>query len=127
MAFWQKLFGGKQSEQGTENSQSVEYGFSADEPILCNGPQGEHEYIASLRCPAGHPLEGRRLGSFRGKCTDPARHVTHFEHEKPGESCLVDNYAVTCTGGEFSCHLFFDMYHPKTGTKPPPSGLTRVR
>jgi hypothetical protein len=133
MAFWRRNFWRRrteqlpeQPEQQPERSQSETYGFSADDPILCNGPWGEQEYLAALRCPGGHPLEGQRRGSVRGKCTDPVRHVTHFEHEKPAEFCLVDDYAVACSGGEFSCHLYFDMYHPKTATRSPPNGLTRV-
>jgi hypothetical protein len=105
------------------------YGVASHDPVLCHQPSGERLYIASLRCPHGHRLNGPRLGSMAGKCGHPASHVplVSLPGINPAEECLVDCYNLICEGGEFSCTLYFDMYHPDAPPQPAPRGLTRVR
>jgi hypothetical protein len=104
------------------------FGVTPEDPVLCDQPAGEHAYLASLRCPQGHRLRGPRLGSGAGRCTDPRHHVALFSTPgaNPAEGCIVDRYEVRCDGGEFSCTLYFDMYHPAPPPQPAPRGLMRV-
>jgi hypothetical protein len=104
------------------------FGVSPDDPVLCNQPIGEQTYIASLRCPNGHRLHGPRCGSGAGRCTDPRHHVALFATPgaNPADGCIVDRYDLRCEGGEFSCTLYFDMYHPTPPPQPAPRGMTRV-
>jgi hypothetical protein len=104
------------------------YGVSPTDPILCDQPSGERAYIATLRCPSGHRLGGPRRGSMQGKCPDPRHHV--FLIALPGvtvaDVCHVDCYDLRCEGGEYSCSLYFDLYHPGAPPQPAPRGLTRM-
>jgi hypothetical protein len=104
------------------------FGVTPDDPVLCNQPAGERAYIASLRCPNGHRLGGPRRGSGAGKCTDPNHHLALFltPGANPADGCIVDRYELRCEGGEFSCTLYFDMYHPSPPAQPAPRGMTRV-
>jgi len=126
MGFWRTLFGRKPPDAVPEAVHSGTYGFAPDHPILCDSPPGEREFIAGLRCPSGHLLRGPRVGSFDGKCPHPADHEGFLPDERPGEHCLVDRYDVTCENGEYSCSLYFDMYHPQAPEQPAPEGLTRA-
>ena len=101
------------------------YGFKRDDPVLCFMANGEMQYISSLRCPSGHRLLGSRNGSQHGKCTDPKTHRSSSEKD-PAQTCLVDRYDLQCEGGEYSCTLYFDMYHPHGARQPAPAGLSRV-
>jgi hypothetical protein len=100
------------------------YGFAPHDPILCDGPAGEREFISRLRCSNGHALRGPRVGSFGGKCPDPAHHEGFGSNDRPEDLCLVDGYDLKCEGGEHACFLYFDMYHPDAPEQPPPVGLT---
>ena len=114
---------------GASNGEPVRetFGVTPADPVLCNQPSGEHAYIGSLRCPQGHRLRGPRIGSMQGKCSDPRHHASLFPapDEDPAERCLVDRYDLRCDGGEFSCTLYFDMYHPGAPPQPAPRGMTR--
>ena len=102
------------------------FGVTAHDPVLCDLPAGEQLYIVTLRCPQGHRLSGPRLGSMSGKCTDPKHHQSLFPSENPAEECIVDCYDLVCEEGEYSCKLYFDMYHPNPPPQPAPRGMTRV-
>lgn len=119
MRFFKGLFGGRAKMVAP----GVGYGYAPDDPIRCDGPAGERAFIAKLRCPRGHELRGHRVGSFDGKCTDPAHHEGFLPDERPEEHSLVDRYELTCTGGEHSCALYFDMYHPDAPEQRAPDGL----
>ena len=110
----------------SEEESRETYGATPSDPILCDQPIGERLYIATLRCPGGHRLVGSRRGSMSGKCSDPRHHVSLFADEKPDEVCIVDCYDLVCEGGEYSCALYFDMYHPGAPPQPAPRGLTRA-
>jgi hypothetical protein len=126
---WASLFGHGDKTEEVRPS----YGFTADDPILCNEFAGS--FIGSLRCPAGHHLRGRRLGSMDGKCSDLSTHVEPMrdlmaarfpEFAGPKDKCIVDRYDLQCDGGEYSCSLFFDIYHPDLPPQPAPAGLSKV-
>jgi hypothetical protein len=104
------------------------FGVTPTDPILCDQPAGERAYILSLRCPAGHRLGGPRRGSMSGKCPHAAGHVELLvlPGMNPAEQCIVDCYDLRCEGGEYTCALYFDMYHPDPPPQPAPRGLTRV-
>jgi hypothetical protein len=137
---WESVFGRKSDAEpspaaaepsapsAVDESVSATFGVTASDPILCDQPSGERAYIGSLRCPQGHRLRGSRRGSMQGKCSDPAHHVAMMilSGANPAESCIVDCYDLVCEGGEYSCALYFDMYHPKAPPQPAPRGMTRV-
>ena len=118
----------------TEEEVRATYGFSPDDPILCNFIEGERQFIASLRCPNGHRLKGPRRGSAFGTCTKPESHtgldtlLRHYPADaaRGEQTYMVDIYELACEAGEYRCTLYFDMYHPNISRQPPPRGLTRV-
>jgi hypothetical protein len=142
MAFWSKLWARLFAQKSqpalrpaappapgaADESVRETYGVTPSDPILCDQPSGERLYIATLRCPSGHRLGGPRRGSMQGKCPDPRHHV--FPIVLPGitaeEVCHVDCYDLRCEGGEYSCALYFDMYHPEAPPQPAPRGMTRA-
>jgi hypothetical protein len=90
------------------------YGFSPDNPILCFDPVGERAFLCASKCPNGHPLYGRRIGSMSGRCPAPALHVDELRKIHPSGPCIVDRYDCVCASREYHCTLYFDMYHPET-------------
>jgi hypothetical protein len=107
------------------------YGFTPDDPIL--GDEFSGLFIRSLRCPNGHHLRGRRAGSVHGKCTDESTHREPMRDlmaerfpDWPPSPDVIDRYDLTCDGGEFSCSLYFDIYHPDLPPQPPPHGLSKA-
>ena len=116
MGFWDKVFGSA-GEQGPRGSR----GYSTHDPIACNGPEGEQDFLRELRCPRGHGFQFRRVGSMLGRCPDPTG------HSADGGDCVVDKFSLECAGGEHVCELFLDMYHPGAQAPAPPRGLTSVR
>src|SRR5262245_15971870 len=92
------------------------FGYSRKNPVLCHDRDGERAYLDRLVCPNGHPFRYERLGSRRGRCPDPQRHL------EPG--FIVDRYRLSCTGGEHHCDLYFDMYHLDYPDQPAPEGLS---
>jgi hypothetical protein len=103
------------------------YGFTPDDPIL--GDEFSGMFIRSLRCPNGHHLRGHRVGSVEGKCTDRSTHrepmrdlmAARFPGWPPSPD-VIDRYDLTCDGGEYSCSLYFDIYHPRRTTTAPTGG-----
>jgi hypothetical protein len=112
----------------TDGSVRETFGVTPHDPILCDQPAGERLYIATLRCPSGHGFGGPRRGSMSGRCTDPQHHVAMISLPglDPAQECIVDCYDLRCEGGEYSCTLYFDMYHPDAPPQPAPRGLTRA-
>ncbi|MEE8424388.1 MAG: hypothetical protein V3S11_01090 [Elusimicrobiota bacterium] len=113
MSFWSRLFG---RAEGDENR-----GCSAENPLLARSPSDEREILDKLRCPNGHRFDFRRLGSVGGRCPEPASHRSVMGDRV----CIVDKYQLNCQNGEFSCELFFDMYHPERSEPAPPKGLRK--
>src|SRR5262245_52347212 len=92
------------------------FGYSHKHPVLCHDPDGEQAYLDRLLCPNGHPFRYERIGSRRGRCPDPQRHLE--------SGCIVDRYRLSCTGSEHHCDLYFDMYHLAYPDQPAPEGLS---
>ena len=68
---------------------------SKTNPVKCNGPSGEEEYLVSLRTEAGNePVSFERLGNF----------------EDPNSDKPLDGYKVTF--GDSEMVIYFNMYHP---------------
>jgi hypothetical protein len=132
MGFWSRLFGGNPEPEmppvPIDESVRETFGVTPNDPILCDQPVGERLYIASLRCPRGHRLSGPRRGSMAGKCPDPKHHAASFglTGDDPTKACIVDCYDLVCEGGEYSCSLYFDMYHSSPPAQPAPRGLART-
>ena len=114
MGFWSKLFGSKRQKRAS--------GYSPEDPLMCSGPAAEREIIESLRCPNGHRLRFRRLGSTLGRCPEPSGHRSIGD-----DDCIVDKFFMECTGGEHTCSLYFDMYHPSAPWPETPEGLKSAR
>jgi hypothetical protein len=66
---------------------------SQTNPVLCQGPPGEQEYLDRLRCSNGDAPAYERIGSFGD---GPDGHV-------------IDGYDVVCD--ENRATVFMDMYH----------------
>src|SRR5262245_50573971 len=116
------------------------FGYSSTNPVLCHGPSGERYYLERLRCPNGHPFHYRRLRSRGGLCPAPEKHLEFGDladglsdgdrpdpkEPLPGLACLVDEYELICAGGEHTCVLYFDMYHPDHPEQPAPDGMSAL-
>lgn len=63
-------------------------------PVRCEDPKGERQYLSRLRCPDGKRPEYSRLGSFG---------VGPYGN-------ILDGYSVNCAGRE-EVIVFMDMYH----------------
>ena len=50
----------------------------------------------------------------------------HFPPGPADDEAIVDCYDLTCDGGEYSCSLYVDIYHPDLPPQPAPAGLSRV-
>lgn len=141
MSFWSRIFGesdkptpkrelaARATAENPPHNDSVRatFGIKPDDPILCDQPVGERAYIMRLRCSQGHRLAGPRRGSMPGKCTDPKHHRLMIDLPgvpPPDEQCIVDCYDLVCEGGECSCSMYFDMYHPDAPPQPAPQGFT---
>jgi hypothetical protein len=107
MSWWAELFGG-----------AGERGISPQFPLLASDPQDEQAMLNSLQCPGGHTLQHRRQGSVPGHCPEAAAHCG-----SPADNCIVDQFEVTCSGGEFRADIYFDMHHPVHAQQHPPLGL----
>lgn len=82
---------------------------SLENPIRCDGVQGEHDYLACLCGPGGVPITYAREGSVAGS---------------PGH--IYDLYAVSFAGSPDPIHLHFDMYAKGPREKRAPSGLCLI-
>jgi hypothetical protein len=64
-------------------------------PVRCQGPKGEREYLNRLRCSNGHKPEFLRSGSY-----GPGPYGT-----------FIDGYEVKCEKSDQKTTIFMDMYH----------------
>lgn len=80
-------------------------------PVRAQGPAGEREYLARLRCADGRPPEVLGRGSAM-----------------PGPfGGIADVYRLRCAGSPpVESGVFFDMYHQHRETRPIP-GFTLAR
>lgn len=63
-------------------------------PVRCEDPKGERQYLSRLRCSDGKRPEYSRIGSFG---------IGPYGN-------ILDGYRVRCEGGE-EVRVFMDMYH----------------
>ena len=83
---------------------------SIENPVLAEGPAGEHEYFSRLRCPEGKQPFFERGGS-----------VT----ERSPYGSIMDVYEVVCDAPP-RYSIFIDMYHPGHVELRPIPGFTIV-
>jgi len=69
---------------------------SIENPVLAQGPAGENEYLARLRCPEGKQPFFERSGSVA---------------ERSPYGSIMDVYEVVCDAPP-KHDVFIDMYHP---------------
>ena len=78
-------------------------------PVRCENPRGERQYLNRLRCKDGNPPEYERIGSFA-----------------PGPyGNILDGYGVKCAGKNEAV-IFMDMYHEGYVEKEAVPGFTIV-
>jgi hypothetical protein len=84
------------------------FGYDRTNPIPCNAPAGEIDYLARLRCACGQPFLFHRVGNFG-----------------PGpDGHIIDGFELLCTSRVCHVELFMDMYHEGPSALVP-EGLTR--
>ena len=109
---WQEQ-GGKQKDEGKgaeEPGKKVSGALGTEtNPVRCENPKGERQYLSRLRCPDGKPPGFSRIGSFG---------VGPYGN-------IIDGYRVTCAGGEEG-RVFMDMYHEGYVEKEAVPGFTIV-
>jgi len=71
------------------------FGYDKSKPIPVCLPNGQMEYLRSLRCKCGEPFEFRRLGSDG---TGQDGHV-------------IDGFKLVCKARRHQITLYMDMYH----------------
>lgn len=76
---------------------------SEDNPIKCNGVEGEREYLQSLIGVNGEPITYKRICSMRKK---------QYKN-------VYDVYCLKDLDGNIIKHLFLDMYHKEADFKAP--------
>ncbi|MBD0324931.1 MAG: hypothetical protein ICV68_00785 [Pyrinomonadaceae bacterium] len=80
-----------------------------DNPVRCDSPRGERQYLNRLRCKDGNPPAYERIGSFA-----------------PGPyGNILDGYNVKCDGSD-EVIIFMDMYHDGYVEKEAVPGFTIV-
>jgi hypothetical protein len=78
-------------------------------PVRCDDPKGERQYLSRLRCPDGKRPEFSRIGSFG---------VGPYGN-------ILDGYRVKCEGRD-EVTVFMDMYHEGYVEKEAVPGFTIV-
>lgn len=68
---------------------------SRENPVKCDGPQGQRTYLNRLAGPNGEAVTYRRAGNFG---VGPDGHI-------------IDGYAIDLDGRSTSIIIFMDMYH----------------
>lgn len=84
---------GKQKDEEKPQKVSGELGTKTN-PVRCDDPKGERQYLNRLRCSDGKRPAYSRIGSFG---LGPYGNI-------------LDGYRVKCEGGE-EATVFMDMYH----------------
>ena len=77
-------------------------------PVKCDRPSGQREYIMRLRCPGGDEPEFRRIGSYG---FGPYGH-------------MLDGYELTCKKDNLKSFIYMDMYHEGHRETNPVPGFT---
>jgi hypothetical protein len=89
---------GEQKDKGKEKEESAKKVSGAlgtkTNPIRCEDPKGERQYLSRLRCTDGSRPAFSRIGSFG---------VGPYGN-------ILDGYRVKCEGGD-EVTVFMDMYH----------------
>ncbi len=78
-------------------------------PVRCDGPQGQRDYLSRLRDYSDQPVSFKRAGTFRD---GPYGHP-------------LDAYLVAYPDG-YAQEVYLDMYHPGFVEKAPPAGFKIV-
>ena len=109
---WQEQSGKqKDQEKGKDESAKKVSGALGTEtnPVRCEDPKGERQYLSRLRCSDGKRPEYSRIGSFG---------VGPYGN-------ILDGYRVKCEGSE-EVRVFMDMYHEGYVEKEAVPGFTIV-
>lgn len=83
---------------------------SAENPVRCNGPEGQRRYLSRLRGPDGQPVRFERLGNVGSGVYGN----------------IVDLYIVESADGSTRKEVFMDMYFPGHVENKPVEGFTIV-
>ena len=104
---------GKQKAEGKEEDESAKKVSGAlgtkTNPVRCEDPKGERQYLSRLRCSDGKRPAFSRIGSFG---------VGPYGN-------ILDGYRVKCEGSD-EVTVFMDMYHEGHVEKEAVSGFTIV-
>ena len=104
---------GGQKENGKEKDESAKKVSGAlgakTNPVRCEDPKGERQYLSRLRCPDGDRPAFSRIGSFG---------VGPYGN-------ILDGYRVKCEGSD-EVTVFMDMYHEGHVEKEAVPGFTIV-
>jgi len=105
--------GEKQKEQGKgqdESSKKISGALGTKtNPVRCEDPKGERQYLNRLRCPDGKRPKYSRIGSFG---------IGPYGN-------ILDGYRVKCEGRDEDT-IFMDMYHEGYIEKEAVPGFTIV-
>jgi hypothetical protein len=101
----------KDEEKGADESAKKVSGAlgSQTNPVRCDDPKGERQYLSRLRCPDGKRPEFSRIGSFG---------VGPYGN-------ILDGYRVKCAERE-DATVYMDMYHEGYVEKEAVPGFTIV-
>jgi len=101
----------KDEEKGRGESDKKVSGALGTEtnPVRCDDPKGERQYLSRLRCPDGKRPEFSRIGSFG---------VGPYGN-------ILDGYRVKCEGRD-EVTVFMDMYHEGYVEKEAVPGFTII-
>lgn len=106
---WQDQGGQKTEEKKKEDPNKKVSGAlgTKTNPVRCDDPKGEREYLSRLRCPDGKRPGYSRIGSFG---LGPYGNI-------------LDGYRVKCDGID-EATIFMDMYHEEYIEKEAVPGFT---
>lgn len=101
----------KEKDKGQDESSKKISGAlgTKTNPVRCDDPKGERQYLNRLRCPNGKPPKYSRIGSFG---FGPYGNI-------------LDGYRVECEGRDEAV-VFMDMYHEGYVEKEAVPGFTIV-
>ena len=101
----------KEEEKGKDESAKKVSGAlgTKTNPVRCEAPRGERQYLSRLRCSDGKRPEYSRIGSFG---------VGPYGN-------ILDGYRVKCEGSD-EATVFMDMYHEGYVEKEAVPGFTIV-
>lgn len=108
---WQGQESQKNEEKSKEDSAKKVSGAlgTKTNPVRCEDPKGERQYLNRLRCADGTRPEYSRIGSFG---------LGPYDN-------ILDGYRVKCEGRD-EASIFMDMYHDGYVEKEAAPGFTIV-